>query len=63
MTKTASTAAPLHPLLADRWSPRSFDPEARVSEAGVVALLEAAFLVPVHTRRSVCGASGRPLAS
>ena len=25
--KTARTAAPLHPLLASRWSPRALDPD------------------------------------
>lgn len=42
MTKTATSAAPLHPLLAERWSPRALDPQHRLSETQVTALLEAA---------------------
>jgi nitroreductase len=32
----------LHPLLADRWSPRGFDPAHRLAEPQLAALLEAA---------------------
>jgi nitroreductase len=42
MTKTAATSAPLHPLLAERWSPRAFDTNATVTDAQMTALLEAA---------------------
>jgi nitroreductase len=45
-TRRATTAAPIHELLADRWSPRSFDPEATVSEEQIAALLEAARWAP-----------------
>jgi nitroreductase len=45
-TKTAATAAPLHPLLADRWSPRAFDPSHRLTEEQLTALLEAARWAP-----------------
>jgi Nitroreductase family len=38
--------ASLHPLLARRWSPTTFDPAAEVSEADVEALLEAARWAP-----------------
>ena len=41
-TRTATTSTPLHPLLADRWSPRAFDPSARLTGLQVTALLEAA---------------------
>jgi len=44
--RTATTSTPLHPLLADRWSPRAFDPVARLSEAQITALLEAARWAP-----------------
>jgi nitroreductase len=45
-TRTATTSAPLHPLLADRWSPRAFDPAARLTDGQVTALLEAARWAP-----------------
>jgi nitroreductase len=41
-SKTASTSVPLHPLLAERWSPRAFDPEHALTEGDLVPLLEAA---------------------
>ncbi len=44
-TRTAGTAVELHPLLAERWSPRAFDREP-VSDADVTALLEAARWAP-----------------
>src|SRR5260221_635711 len=46
MRKTASTAVPVHPLLAERWSPRGFDQSHQVSENQVTALLEAARWAP-----------------
>jgi nitroreductase len=45
-TKTATTAAPLHPLLAERWSPRAFDPDHQLTKRQVTALLEAARWAP-----------------
>jgi nitroreductase len=39
-------ASPLHPLLAARWSPTTFDPEFEVEAAQVVLLLEAARWAP-----------------
>jgi nitroreductase len=42
MRKTATTAVPVHPLLAERWSPRGFDQRHQVSDDQVTALLEAA---------------------
>ena len=44
--KTARTAAPLHPLLASRWSPRALDPSHRLDGAALTALLEAARWAP-----------------
>lgn len=44
--KTATTSVPLHPLLAERWSPRGFDPGHSVSDVQVSALLEAARWAP-----------------
>lgn len=45
-TRTASTSTPLHPLLADRWSPRALDPTARLTTQQVTALPEAARWAP-----------------
>ena len=42
MTRSALTSAPVHPLLAERWSPRGFDATHRLPEAQLTALLEAA---------------------
>ena len=39
--RTATTAVELHPLLADRWSPRAFD-RTPLADDDVTALLEAA---------------------
>lgn len=40
--RTARTEVPLHPLLAERWSPRAFDPTREVTDAQLTAVLEAA---------------------
>jgi nitroreductase len=44
--KTAATAVPLHPLLAERWSPRALDPRHQLPEEQLTALLEAARWAP-----------------
>jgi nitroreductase len=44
--KTAETAVPVHPLLAQRWSPRGLDATHEVDQRGVLALLEAARWAP-----------------
>ena len=44
--KTAVTTVPLHPLLAERWSPRAFDQQHELGEQQVTALLEAARWAP-----------------
>ena len=46
MRKTASTAVPVHPLLAERWSPRGFDRRHQVGDDQITALLEAARWAP-----------------
>ena len=46
MRKTATTAVPVHPLLAERWSPRGFDRRHQVSDDQITALLEAARWAP-----------------
>lgn len=40
--KRAASSVPLHPLIADRWSPRALDPDAVVGDDQLRALLEAA---------------------
>jgi nitroreductase len=44
--KSADTAAPLHPLLAERWSPRGFDATHQLDHSDVTLLLEAARWAP-----------------
>jgi nitroreductase len=46
MRKTASTTVPVHPLLAERWSPRGFDRGYQIGDDDVAALLEAARWAP-----------------
>ena len=46
MDKRADASAELHPIIAARWSPRSIDPTAEVSETSLRALLEAARWAP-----------------
>jgi nitroreductase len=41
-TKMADTTVPLHPLLAQRWSPRGFDRAHHLDDTSLQALLEAA---------------------
>jgi nitroreductase len=46
LAKSAVTDAPLHPLLAQRWSPRGFDTAHRVDDEMLTSLLEAARWAP-----------------
>ena len=46
MSKTADTLVPVHPLLAERWSPRGFDRDHQIGDEHVAALLEAARWAP-----------------
>lgn len=46
MSKIAITAAPISPLLAERWSPRSFDANHTISDSELTSLLEAARWAP-----------------
>jgi nitroreductase len=46
MRKSASTTVPVHPLLAERWSPRGFDLAHEIGADDVAALLEAARWAP-----------------
>jgi nitroreductase len=44
--KVASTSVPVHPLLAERWSPRGFDRSHELGDEALTALLEAARWAP-----------------
>lgn len=44
--RPANTAVAVHPLLAERWSPRSFDATHTISDEELVSLLEAARWAP-----------------
>jgi nitroreductase len=46
MRKTASTTVPVHPLIAERWSPRGFDGAHELGDDSLTALLEAARWAP-----------------
>ncbi|WP_138733392.1 nitroreductase family protein [Modestobacter excelsi] len=46
ISKAATTAAPLHPLLAERWSPRALDARHDLTADQLNALLEAARWAP-----------------
>lgn len=46
VTKSAATAAPVHPLLSQRWSPRGFDRTHTLDDGALTAMLEAARWAP-----------------
>ena len=46
MNKRAETAVSLHPLIADRWSPRAYDASATISSDDLTAIFEAARWAP-----------------
>ena len=46
MSKTAITAAPILPVLAERWSPRSYDAGHELSQHDLLSVLEAARWAP-----------------
>ena len=46
MTRTATTSQPISPVLARRWSPRSFDESRSVDDSFLTAALEAARWAP-----------------
>ncbi|MCZ2849885.1 nitroreductase family protein [Modestobacter sp. VKM Ac-2978] len=46
ISKAATTAEPLHPLLAERWSPRALDPRHDLAVEQLTAVLEAARWAP-----------------
>lgn len=49
--RVAATTVPIHPPIAQRWSPRAFDAEARLSTEELAALLEAARWAATWGRR------------
>lgn len=49
--RLAQTSVPIHPPIARRWSPRAFDPDAKVTEEQIAALLEAARWAATWGRR------------
>lgn len=49
--RLARTSVPIHPPIAQRWSPRAFDPGAQVTTEQVTALLEAARWAATWGRR------------
>jgi nitroreductase len=46
MSRGAVTSVPLHPLLAERWSPRAYDASHTIGDAQLAAVLEAARWAP-----------------
>ena len=46
MRKPVETSEPIHPVLAERWSPRSFEHGSPISESDLTAILEAARWAP-----------------
>lgn len=46
MSKTAITAAPIMPVLANRWSPRSYDATFEITQHELLSVLEAARWAP-----------------
>jgi nitroreductase len=49
--RVAPTRVPIHPPIAQRWSPRAFDPEAVLTAEQITALLEAARWAATWGRR------------
>lgn len=49
--RRAETRVPIHPAIADRWSPRAFAPDATLDTEQVIALLEAARWAATWGRR------------
>ncbi len=46
LNKTAVTAAPIHELIAERWSPRAYDSSHTLAKEEIVSILEAARWAP-----------------
>jgi nitroreductase len=60
--RTADSSVPIHELLDERWSPRSYDESARIDDATLASLLEAARWAPsasnTQPRRFIVGRRG-----
>jgi len=50
-SRTCPSDVPLHPLIAERWSPRALDPSRTVTDGQLVAILEAARWAPSSGNR------------
>ena len=65
MSKTAITAAPIMPVLAERWSPRSYEKNYVLSQHELLSILEAARWAPsannVQPWRYSVATKGTPL--
>jgi nitroreductase len=46
MKKPVTTQAPVHDIIANRWSPRAYDASKPVSQAQIISMLEAARWAP-----------------
>jgi nitroreductase len=51
VSRTCPSDVPLHPLIAERWSPRAFDPARTIADVQLVAVLEAARWAPSADNR------------
>lgn len=64
LTRNTDSSQPLVDLLEERWSPRSFDPDATIADDTLDALLEAARWAPsaanLQPRRFIIGRRGTP---
>jgi len=50
-SRTCPSDVPLHPLIAERWSPRALDPSRTISDRQLVGILEAARWAPSFDNR------------
>lgn len=64
VSKPTDSSVPLHPLLEQRWSPRSFEPATELSDAQFTALFEAARWAPswgnTQPAHYIAGQRGEP---
>ncbi|MDA3645854.1 nitroreductase family protein [Saccharopolyspora indica] len=64
-SKPAETSVPVHPLLAERWSPRAMDPSTTLSDEQFTALFEAARWAPswgnTQPARYIAARRGEPV--
>ena len=64
VVKKAETSVPLHPLLAQRWSPRALDERVELTDQQFTALFEAARWAPsrgnTQPARYIAGRRGEP---